>query len=91
MLSKLLSCIFVFIAGYQAEVAHFSAGIGLFLPAIQTKGLKIATHLVDFFTIWTMAIAAIGVTKISDLSFKKVAGIVVVSISLTLGAMALLI
>lgn len=88
LLSKLLACIFVFSAGYQAEAAHFSAGLGLFLPAVQAKGLKIASHIVDLFSIWSMVVGAIGISRISDLSFKKAAGIVIVSLSLTIGAMA---
>ena len=84
-LYKLLACLFVFSAGYQAQVSHFSAGLGLFLPAVQAKWLKILSQIVDLFPIWAMANGAMGIAKVSELSFKKAAGVAIISISLTVG------
>lgn len=90
ILYKLLAFVFVLSAGYPGEISHFSAGIGLFLPAVKSKLFNILLGLVDIFPIISMISAASGLSLCSELSLKKVLPITVVAVSLSFGVIAFL-
>jgi|GEM_PF-423739 len=83
ILYKILAFIFVLAAGYEADIAHFSTGLGLFLPVIKSKLTGILIGLVDVFPILAMFSAGVGLSLSAELPLKKVLPISIVVIALS--------
>lgn len=83
LLYKILAFVFVLAAGYEAEVSHFSAGVGLFLPMFKSKFINILVGLGDLFPILSMISAGVGLGLVSQLPLKKILPISVAAISLS--------
>ncbi|MBI2916164.1 MAG: response regulator [Elusimicrobia bacterium] len=90
LLFQLLSFLFVLVASYPAEANHFSAGIGLILPATQGISLKILAKIVDLFPFWCMGVAAVGLAMAAELNLKKALPIAIAAISFSLSVTAFL-
>ncbi len=83
-LYKVLGFLFVLAAGYEAKIDHFSAGLGLFLPIMQSQFLNILLKPVDLFPVLSMLSASAGFALCGELPYRKVLPIAVAVVSVSL-------
>jgi CheY-like chemotaxis protein len=86
VLYKALACGYVFWVGYGAEVSHFSSGLGLWLPAARTQAEELLAALADFFPLWSMAVAAVGLSAATGVGTARVFWLVAASAAVSVGA-----
>ena len=89
-LAGLLAGIYVLWVGRGADLHQFSAGIGLWLPAVRTPRQEALARVLDVFTLWPVFLAAAGLSKVSRLPAVRLFLAVVIGWTVPIALMAVL-